>query len=154
MKPISLLFAALLLAVQPGMVVRAQNASGAGPAPGPTTNAVPVAEKADVVVKAAVKPAATAVPERNIRFQFDGIPYSDVIDRFSQMAAKPLLADTNIVGTLTYDDPNAYSYLEALDTLNQILALKGVMLLEDGKNLRLVPFKQLPSMPIRILHGT
>ena len=100
------------------------------------------------------QPAQPASPQRNIRFQFAEIPYTDVIERFAQMAGKPLLSDTNVAGTLTYDDPNAYTYNEALDTLNLMLAMKGVMLIEDGKNLRLVPFKQLPSMPIRIMRGT
>ncbi len=109
----------------------------------------PPATKPDVVVSA----TAPAAPARNIRFQFDGIPYSDVVERFAQMAGKPLLSDTNVVGTLTYDDPNAYSYTEALDTLNLMLSMKGVMLLEDGNNLRLVPFKQLPAMPLRIMRG-
>jgi type II secretory pathway component GspD/PulD (secretin) len=113
-------------------------------------NPNPSAAKPDVVVSA----AAPAVPARKIRFQFDGIPYSDVVERFAQMAGKPLLSDTNVVGTLTYDDPNAYSYTEALDTLNLMLSMKGVMLLEDGNNLRLVPFKQLPAMPLRIMRGT
>jgi type II secretory pathway component GspD/PulD (secretin) len=106
---------------------------------------------------APTKPASGAAkalpPARNIRFQFDGIPYGDVVERFAQMAGKPLLSDTNVVGTLTYDDPNSYAYNEALDTLNQLLATRGVMLIEDGNNLRLVPFKELPSMPIRILRG-
>ena len=155
MNSFPLLFAAVLLALHSGGAVRAQTGAAATPDAGTNASAPAAAVlKPDVVVKTAPKPATPPVGERNIRFQFDGIPYSDVIDRFAQMAAKPLLADTNVVGTLTYDDPNAYSYTEALDTLNQILALKGVMLLEDGKNLRLVPFKQLPSMPIRILRGT
>ncbi len=111
----------------------------------PKTNAV--------LSEAAPASPPTAAPERNIRFQFDGIPYTDVIERFAQMAGKPLLADTNLAGTLTYDDPHPYNYLEALDTLNLILAMKGTMLIEDGKYLRLVPFKQLPSMPIRIMRG-
>ena len=95
-----------------------------------------------------------AAPTRGIRFQFDGIPYSDVVERFAQMAGKALLASTNLTGTLTYDDPNAYSYNEALDTLNQMLATKGVTLVEDGNNLRVVPFKELPAAPLRILRGT
>ena len=103
---------------------------------------------------AGATPKKPVAPERNIRFQFDGIPYTDVIERFAQMAGKPLLADTNVVGTLTYDDPKPYNYAEALDTLNLMLAMRGVMLIEDGNNLRLVPFKQLPSMPLRILRGT
>jgi type II secretory pathway component GspD/PulD (secretin) len=103
---------------------------------------------------AAPAPAAPPAPARDIRFQFDGIPYSDVIERFSQMAGKPLLSDTNIVGTLTFNDPNVYTYQEAFDTLNLILAMKGVMLVESGHYLRVVPFKELPSMPLRIMRGT
>ena len=131
------------------------------------TPAAPPAAPIAVTVSAttaAAKPAGTApavapaspVPpltDRNIRFQFEGIPYSDVVERFAQMAGKPLLSDTNIVGSLTYDDPHAYNYVEALDTLNVMLGMKGVMLVEDGNNLRLVPFKQLPSMPIKIMRG-
>jgi len=100
----------------------------------------------------AVAPAAAA-PARNIRFQFDGIPYADVIERFSQMVNKPLVTDTNIAGTLTFNDPNTYTYGEALDTLNVVLSMKGVMLVESGNYLRLVPFKELPAMPLRIMRG-
>ena len=126
------------------------------PAPAPATSAVssnpaPVL-RTDVVVGGAA--SRTNGVDRNIRFQFDGIPYSDVLERFAQMAGKPLVADTNVVGTLTYDDPKPYSYGEALDTLNLMLSMRGVMLVEDGNNLRLVPFKQLPSLPLKILRGT
>src|SRR5688572_20474151 len=85
---------------------------------------------------AATTPPATtaattnAAPAKNIRLQFEGIPYSDVIERFSQMANKPLVSDTNIVGTLTFNDPKPYTYQEALDTLNLMLAMKGVTLVE------------------------
>ncbi|HKX60742.1 MAG TPA: secretin N-terminal domain-containing protein, partial [Verrucomicrobiae bacterium] len=112
------------------------------PAPAPATAQAP----------AATAPAGTTA--RNIRFQFDGIPYADVIERFAQMANRPLLSETNVQGTLTYNDPNPYNYQEALDTLNLILSMKGVMLVESGNNLRLIPFKQLPAMPLRILRGT
>src|SRR5881392_1163119 len=95
-----------------------------------------------------------ATPAKNIRLQFEGIPYSDVIERFSQMAGKPLVSDTNVVGTLTFNDPKPYTYPEALDTLNLMLAMKGVTLVETGNYLRLVPFKQLPSMPLKIMRGT
>ncbi len=96
---------------------------------------------------------APAAPERNIRFQFDGIPYPDVLERFAQMANKPLVADTNVQGSLTYNDPTPYNYSEAFDTMNLILSMKGLMLVEDGHYLRLVPFKELPQMPLRILRG-
>jgi hypothetical protein len=91
---------------------------------------------------------------RNIRFQFDGIPYSDVVERFAQMSGKPLVANTNIQGTLSYNDPKTYTYAEALDVINVILAMKDVMLVESGNHLQLVPFKQLPQQPLKILRGT
>jgi len=103
---------------------------------------------------AAPASATTAAAARNIRFQFDGIPYADVIERFAQMANKPLLAGNKPEGTLTYNDPNAYTYSEALDTLNVILAMKGVMLVENANYLQLVPFKELPSTPLKLLRGT
>src|SRR5688572_29170710 len=99
-------------------------------------------------------PATNAAPAKNIRLQFEGMPYADVIERFSQMAGKPLVSDTNVVGTLTFNDPKPYTYPEALDTLNLMLAMKGVTLIESGNYLRLVPFKQLPSMPLKIMRGS
>src|SRR5687767_7641425 len=98
--------------------------------------------------------AGTNAPAKNIRLQFEGIPYADVIERFSQMVGKPLVSDTNITGTLSFNDPKPYTYSEALDTLNLMLAMKGVTLVETGNYLRLVPFKQLPSMPLKIMRGT
>ncbi|MCI0744967.1 MAG: hypothetical protein L0Y58_06135, partial [Verrucomicrobia subdivision 3 bacterium] len=106
----------------------------------------------------AAKPAAAtnapAANARNIRFQFDGIPYADVVERFAQMVGKPLVANTNIQGTLSYNDPRPYTYAEALDVLNVILSMKDLMLVESGNYLQLVPFKQLPQMPLKILRGT
>ncbi len=103
---------------------------------------------------AVVTATTNAAPSKTIRLQFEGIPYSDVIERFSQMAGKPLVSDTNVTGTLTFNDPKPYTYPEALDTLNLMLAMKGVTLIETGNYLRLVPFKQLPSMPLKIMRGT
>lgn len=90
---------------------------------------------------------------RNIRFQFDGIPYMDVVERFAQMADKPLIAETNVQGTVTFNDQRPYNYGEALETLNTILSMKDVMLVETDRYLRLVPFKELPQMPLRIFRG-
>jgi len=69
------------------------------------------------------------------------------------MAGKPLVSDTNVQGTLTFNDQRPYTYQEALDTLNVMLSMKGVMLIEDGNYLRLVPFKQLPQIGLKILRG-
>src|SRR3954467_1111392 len=99
-------------------------------------------------------PAATAASgEANIRFQFDGIPYMDLVERFAQMANKPLIAETNVQGTVTFNDPRPYTYPEALETLNTILSMKNVMLVETERYLQLVPFKDLPQMPLKIFRG-
>src|SRR5688572_21325609 len=91
--------------------------------------------------------------ERNIRFQFEGIPYMDMVERFAQMANKPLLAETNVQGTVTFNDPQPYNYAEALETLNTILSMKNVMVVETERYLQLVPYKELPSMPLKIFRG-
>jgi type II secretory pathway component GspD/PulD (secretin) len=126
-------------------------------APAANPAAVPPPAAANGVSSNAASPAA-APPgvnptERNIRFQFDGMPYSDVVRRFAQMVNKPLIEDTNVEGTLTFNDPQAYTYPEALETLNLVLSLKGVMLMESGRYLRLVPLKDLQQMPLRIFKG-
>ena len=90
---------------------------------------------------------------RNIRFQFEGIPYADVIERFAQMSGKPVVGEINIPGTITFNDPSAYDYPSAFDTLNVILSMKGQMLVEEGAFLRVVPFRELPQTPLRILRG-
>ena len=40
--------------------------------------------------------------KRNIRFQFEGVPYKDALQRFSQMAEKPLITEVPLEGTLRF----------------------------------------------------
>jgi len=146
-------------AVLPPAAVNGFSSNAAGPVVTPATNqasALPPAAANGVSSNGASPVAAPAEfkpTDRNIRFQFDGLPYSDVVTRFAQMVNKPLVADTNVEGTLTFNDPQAYTYPEALETLNLVLSLKGVMLMESGRYLRLVPLKELQQMPIRIFRG-
>jgi type II secretion system protein D len=91
-------------------------------------------------------------PERNIRFQFDGIPYAEVVRRFAQMSDKPLLGDLSIDGTLTFFDARPYTYQEAMDTLNLILEMKGYALQESGRFLRLMPLTDVAGRA-RVLPG-
>ena len=145
----------LALALAGGAFTLAAQDAPKAPAPAaPATNAPAKSVTISPGTAAPAAPAGAAASARNIRFQFDGIPYVDVIERFAQMAGKPLLAGPKVEGTLTYNDANAYNYSEALDTLNVILAMKGVMLVENANYLQLVPFKELPSMPLRLLRGT
>src|SRR5262245_32034575 len=100
-----------------------------------STAAAPPAAAKPEPPKTNAAPATPPASARNIRFQFDGIPYGDVLERFAQMAGKPLLANTNIQGTLTYNDPRAYTYEEALDILNLMLSMKDMMVVESGSHL-------------------
>jgi type II secretion system protein D len=113
--------------------------------PAPIEETAPAAEN--------LSAAESNSPVRNIRFQFDGMPYMDVVERFAQMVNKPLLSTTNVQGSLTFNDSQPYTYHEALDTLNVILSMRGVMLIESGRYLRLVPFKQLSQMPLKLFRG-
>ena len=138
-------------------------------------DAAPVPPAADVKVDAKAvdsnvtdpKPVAPKVTDssagktidktaRNIRFQFDGIQLSEVIRRFAQMANKPIIGELKIEGTLTFFDSEPYTYDEAMDTLNLILAMRGSMLLpeQDGRFLRLVSVSDLPTNAgVKILSG-
>jgi type II secretory pathway component GspD/PulD (secretin) len=162
MKSTSFLAALAALGLASRALSPAQAQTPAEPAKAPATPGQPVPNaptaptpNREIIVSGQATPAPlTNNPSRNIRFQFDGIPYTDVLERFAQMSGKPLLSDTNIVGSLSYNDPTSYTFPEAIETLNLILSMKGVMLLDTGTQLRLVPFKDLRSLPIPILRGT
>ena len=149
-------------AARPAEAERATNSPVAADTPA-TTNSPAATDVPATPAPAAVAPTAppggAAAPaagppgDKSIRFQFDGVPYPEVVTRFAQMVNKPLISDTKIEGTLTFNDPQPYNYAEALDTLNLVLSMKGVMLVESDRYLRLVPLKDLPQMPIRLFHG-
>ncbi len=111
------------------------------------------AQESNTVAQAAVAGSKFNPDAPSIRFDFDGLPYADIVVRFAQMVDKPLIKDATVEGTLTFSDPRPYTYAEAMETLNLILSLKGVMLMESGRYLRLVPLKELPQMPLRIFRG-
>ena len=107
-----------------------------------TTNTVPT------------QPQNQATPTqevKNIRFQFDGIPYMTVVERFAQMAGRPLLVDMPVEGTLKFSDPEPYTYKEAMDTLNIILSMKDASLVEQDRYLRLMPLSKLKQTPLKVL---
>lgn len=140
----------MLLVSGPSWAQEAKPVEAAPAAKEATPAPAPAAQPAQ---PASATPAAAAPEARNIRFQFDGMSYADVLQRFAQMANKALISETNIDGTLTFNDPKPYSYKEALDTLNIILSMKDTMLVESDRFLRVVPFKQIPQMPLPIFRG-
>ena len=92
--------------------------------------------------------------KRNIRLQFEGVPYMDALQRFSQMAEKPLITDAPLDGTLTFFDSEPYTYQEAMDILNVILSMKGVALVESGRYLQLTTLENIQKMPLKVVRGS
>ena len=116
--------------------------------------AQPNAGGTNAPVNAPTAPEPTTNQEaKNIRFQFDGIPYMTVIERFAQMVNKPLLVDVSLDGTMKFSDPEPYGYTEALDTLNLILSMKDAMLVEQDRYLRLLPLSKLRQTPVKVLRN-
>jgi type II secretion system protein D len=148
MRPLRLLLLAATsgLALCPSTLFAQQR-----PTTQPSGNVVGASGAAPV---ASPQPVVAAAEPRDIRFQFDGIPYADVVRRFSQMLGKPLVGELNIEGTLTFFDSQPYTYSEAVDTLNTILGMRGFTLVETDRFLQLVPLKDIAAAPLRILKGT
>ena len=78
----------------------------------------------------------------------------DALQRFSQMAEKPLITDAPLDGTLTFFDSEPYTYQEAMDILNVILSMKGVALVEAGRYLQLTKLENIQKMPLKVIRGS
>ncbi|MDP6542500.1 MAG: secretin N-terminal domain-containing protein [Phycisphaerae bacterium] len=88
-----------------------------------------------------------------VRFNYHDVSCADVVKRFAQMANKPLIGEVAVEGKLTFMDAEPYTYEEALDTLNIILAMRGFRLMEFGRFMQLTPLAKLPEMPLKIIRG-
>ncbi len=124
-----------------------------GAAPAPASGEMPDAAPEIEATHPALVGDAADRTHPFIRFQFDGIPYTEVVRRFAQMAGKPLVGDLNIQGTLTFFDAEPYTYGEALDTLNLVLAMRGYQLVETKRFLQLEKLENIQRMPIQIFSG-
>lgn len=102
------------------------------------------AEDAPAASIAAPASRPSSMPARNIRFQFAGTPYNDVVRQFCQQAIKkPIIGDLSIEGTLTFFDSEPYSFEEAFDTLNILLSMRGVALSDRGRYVEVVPMDKI-----------
>ncbi len=138
---------------RPGTKLKPSTTASAKSTTTPSPNAEKPKPKKDAKTKVPPKKLVKPDPTQ-IRFQFDGLPYVQVIQRFSRISNKPLIGDLKIEGTLSYTDPEPYSYDQALDTLNIILATKGMILIESGRFLQLVPIKDVQKTGLKIFRGT
>ncbi|MBI5722766.1 MAG: hypothetical protein HZA50_02325 [Planctomycetes bacterium] len=129
---------------EPSPTVPVQAASTQAATPDPVVQ--PVAEVRPL------EPATRQSGQAIIRFQFDGVPYSEVVQRFAQLTGKPLIGDLNIDGKLTFFDAQPYTFEEAFDTLNILLEMRGYVLKEEGRFLRMRPLAEATAKS-RIIKG-
>ena len=115
--------------------------------------AAPAETKPEEAAPPALPPAVKTARPDEVRFQFDGIPYNEVIRRFAQTLGKPIIGDYHVEGTLTFFDPQPYTLGDAFDTLNLILAMQGHAMVETERYVRIVPMKEVSKAPVRILRG-
>ena len=149
MNQFRLLTCLLLIVLYPLGQALGQDAEKEAPPTAPVEEAAPKTD-ANAGDK---EPVGEAAEERNIRIQFEGVPYSDALQRFSQMANKPLIIESPVQGTLTFYDPQPYTYQEALDVLNVILSMKGVALVETGRYLQLSKLENIKKLPLKVIRG-
>jgi type II secretory pathway component GspD/PulD (secretin) len=117
------------------------------------------AEPAAPPVQPATAPAAPtpppALPAAQIRFNFKGASFDQVLDFFSRITGLPVVKETDVPdGTLDYLSPKAYELPEALRVLNMLLQTRGVMLRVSRDNLFLQKLDQMQKEDIPTFIGT
>ncbi|HBE71096.1 MAG TPA: hypothetical protein DDW52_23360, partial [Planctomycetaceae bacterium] len=72
------------------------------------------------------------------RFNFQAAPWTVVIKNFARANRKSLVFMRQPTGTFTYFDERTYSFVEALDVLNDYLVLDGWLLVRNEQKLTLI----------------
>ncbi len=79
-----------------------------------------------------------------LRFNFKGAPFKQVVEYFSRVTTLPVVWETDAPeGTLDYVSPHSYSIDEALRVLNIVLQSRGVMLRVDDDMLYLQKLSEM-----------
>ncbi|MEP5990579.1 MAG: hypothetical protein ABJ301_15100, partial [Rhodopirellula bahusiensis] len=84
---------------------------------------------------------STTVPnvDKELRFNFSGAPWGDVLRWFSEQADLSLQMDASPAGTVNFSDPTqTYSIGEGLDLINRLLLDRGWAVVRRGRMLLLV----------------
>lgn len=84
--------------------------------------------------QSAAAPAGAKSPDAQLRFNFSGQPWADVLQWLSEEADLQLQIDQAPPGTLSFIDPTrAYTPNEAIDLINRLLLDKGYALVRRGR---------------------
>jgi hypothetical protein len=77
-------------------------------------------------------------------FNYEGMPWEDVIREFAERLGKPLLGDVLIGDTLTYVSDRKFTKEEAIDELNLIMHMIGYRFVETEHHIFVVPLSEMP----------
>ncbi|MCH7870622.1 MAG: hypothetical protein IID33_02880, partial [Planctomycetes bacterium] len=94
-----------------------------------------------------VKKPAPPADGRTEWFNFDGMPWEDVIMHFAKRLGKPLMdiEDIDIGGHLTYINSRKFTKQEAIDELNLLLHRKGWRFIDTEFHIFAVPLNEMPE---------
>ncbi|MGE0481020.1 MAG: secretin N-terminal domain-containing protein [Phycisphaerae bacterium] len=97
-----------------------------------------------------VTPTQPPVPDdgRSEWFNFDGLPWEDVLAYFAERLGKPWMnrADLPVSGELTYRTTRRFTTEEAIDELNLLLHEKGLRFMTIGDYLYLKELAEIPPL--------
>jgi len=79
-----------------------------------------------------------------VRFNFKGQTWDQVLDYFSRVTGLPIVRDAEVpAGTVDYINPSPYPLPQALETLNLLLQTRGVVLRDENGRLVLEKLDQI-----------
>jgi type II secretory pathway component GspD/PulD (secretin) len=101
------------------------------------------------------KPTGLEPPAKShdglIQFSFRNQPWGEVLDWFAAQAGLSLMMDTPPPGVFNYTDPKRYTPEKAIDLLNSVLLMKGMILIRNEQMLMLVRTDEIPSILVPVV---
>ena len=78
-------------------------------------------------------------------FNFEQMPWEDVVRVFADRLGKPLLGFDDLVigGELTYSSDRKFTKEEALDELNLLMHMQGYRFVETEHHIEVVPLSEM-----------
>ncbi len=120
-------------------------------------NELPPADPAPLqVAAAATNPGTNAVAnagDRNLRFNFRGVPLDMVLNYLSEAAGFIIVLETDAKGRVDAWSNQPLTKDEAVDLLNTILSKSGLSAIRNGRTLRIVSQKDAKTKDIPVRSG-
>src|SRR6185369_7974616 len=109
----------------------------------------PPAEPAPQTEKPAPTPTANA-GDRNLRFNFRGVPLDMVLNYLSEAAGFIIVLETDVKGKVDAWSNQPLNKDEAVDLLNTVLNKNGYSAIRNGRTLRIVSQKDAKTKDLPV----